>query len=975
MSKNPRSSTGATHLNAARARLPQYALGLLLMLGLLGLGQTAALGQYPELAYPPAVLATGLDPSGTTLLTNGGGGSYSGGYYASYSYDITMEDGTTTTQSATAYFSVSLFIESGPMDGIGYQYYVEMSVYNNGSGSTDYWNGYYYPSNGSFTQFRRWHYDSGSNSWLELPPANASAVNTDGSPWTAPPLPPFYPHFGPASIWIDGTVYPFSYTAWYDGYFAGSWQRLGMDYYSGSGEVYVQDGGNVEGYTYSPEWIQWTGTYSNGVFATNSGQNVMAADSGGNLIFRTAPPDMPPALRVDGNTSLWKYVGLGSHHIYAGYQPGQWLAIDPQSGTLVVQGDGNTGFYTGGVVWMPAEGRDIRAVNLDGTPLQPYTQPSWGPMDVWVSGAVWRYAGTYQGEYLPSGTSPAVGDHYLGDNGGQRLVIDPSGNVTLTNLTYTAWGTYTSPGASLPRMFRVADDTNGLAVDVYPGDGDGPYHQTQPAAGPPAVWVNEVLFQFTGSDADASQPGSWVDIYADGAGGQVMISTGGAWGFGADLSLVWSASYVRASSNTADGGLFVVDNSNGAPRYDVRASSGIVLLPATGSPSGNHPAVVKVDGNLWRFAGTLSGANPVDYYLGASAGQQLWIDSTGAVAFWTDTTSPNLAGTGRLVGTVFIVDGHDLRACTADNLPVPPSGSPQWGPAKVTVEGVVWNYLGTVSDDTLQIHADYYGGINVGEVLAVHSNSQVTGFDDNGTYDGGVFVVPNADIRALEASGNLQAPIGIPAAGHPETLRAGGLQWQFLGSSAGVDYYATTSAGQRLSINSSGAVTYFDRPGGVANATGTYANGTFAVQSGGASYNGGTPTGDLDILGNLFSMGSLANDANTAGLTIVFQDDLNAQPGPAATVGFTASRPLTHWLWSRASTTDPNGTVPMMQVDTSHRLNLFDPTNATLPAAIVLDPGNGTSTFTGPVQFNGRVRVPEQGDIGMGEFTTQPAAP
>jgi len=111
---------------------------------------------------------------------------------------------------------------------------------------------------------------------------------------------------------------------------------------------------------------------------------------------------------------------------------------------------------------------------------------------------------------------------------------------------------------------------------------------------------------------------------------------------------------------------------------------------------------------------------------------------------------------------------------------------------------------------------------------------------------------------------------------------------------------------------------------------------------------------DLDVLGNIFSLGSWLNDSSHAGLTLSYSDCANSSS--AATVSLTASRPLTNWLWSSA-TERGSATHPSMKLDSRNRLILYDPADPTTPA-IILDPA-------------GKSHIKPQGDLSMGEFTQE----
>jgi len=102
-------------------------------------------------------------------------------------------------------------------------------------------------------------------------------------------------------------------------------------------------------------------------------------------------------------------------------------------------------------------------------------------------------------------------------------------------------------------------------------------------------------------------------------------------------------------------------------------------------------------------------------------------------------------------------------------------------------------------------------------------------------------------------------------------------------------------------------------------------------------------TGDTDLGGNTLSLGTRADSSTTPGLNLLYGD------AAAPTIYFNATRSGAQWLWQQ------NGTSPQMKLTSSNQLLLFSTTNATTPA-VTLAPA-GTSTFSGPVQFQGTVTM------------------
>ena len=965
----------------------RHAPSFLLFLLTLIFGQAELFAQY----YPPAVSVTGFDSSPVMLY--GGGGQYSGSYMFTYSYDTTVENGywdyTTNGHWETqdqGYWDTSPghYEDQGYWDNTaGYtdsdgswvsqpswvSNYVwvtdpatwisnPVSVYiydptwvNTGSttntvtgtatatlgvyiDSAGYTSVSYTDSLNSNTYYSYDYYDFQAGSFTGG--VSITAVNTDASSWSPPPPPPTCASFGPAAIWVEGQCYTWAYTE-----FSDSAMTAGTDYYAyGSGpQVWFRSGNGsssneVGGYTSSSRY--WTGTATNGVFENTGGVDVRSADLSGGFVQGTAPDGLPPAVRVDGSAILWRFIGQGaSLYHYAGDDNNERLTIDASTGIVSMLDDGSSALYKNGVVWTSNGSRGIRAASLDGSLWQNNDQsPSWGPPDVYVRGTIWRYVGTWDGTASFSGTPPLTGDHYLGENARQRLVVDASGNVTVFNgAGISISGTYAPQGQlpGEPRVFTVS------GYEVFPGDENGVYSNTQPAIGPPAIRVNDTLYTFASSNEDAGSLGTWVDTYMDGDNNFLLVGANEVRSFrrsGTGFTSDWSGYYIPADTSPHDGGIFVV--VNGSPRYDVRAvADGGSLLPPVWSPLNGHPVVVKVDGGVWNFAGS---STDTDYYFGANPGKRLWIDAAGVVSFTNNVNSPNLAGSGHFVGSIFLVEGHDVRACTSDIMPVAAVGSPQYGPASLWVEGVIWSFIGSVSNDDLQVHADFYGGANAGQIIRLNSDMSVSGAY-TGVFDAGVFVVDRGgDVRALDSNGVQIPAIGHPAVdGRPGTLRIGGLHWIFVGTSGGVDYYASALGGQRLSIDANGTVYYSDRPHLVNNASGTFAGGVFTSTGGGLSFNAGTIGNDLDILGNNLSFGSLMGNSQTAGVTMQFSDN-----GTIASLQNSLARPQARWGWNRLSSEGAATGLPVMQLDTQGRLNLYDPETASTPQiepTISLAPG------------------------------------
>jgi hypothetical protein len=121
-----------------------------------------------------------------------------------------------------------------------------------------------------------------------------------------------------------------------------------------------------------------------------------------------------------------------------------------------------------------------------------------------------------------------------------------------------------------------------------------------------------------------------------------------------------------------------------------------------------------------------------------------------------------------------------------------------------------------------------------------------------------------------------------------------------------------------------------------------------------------TIAADLDIVGNNLSFGILNGDASRAGALFNFGDDSST-----ASLHSILSRPLAQWVWARTTSSSGQSTLPVMKLDATHKLTLYDSpaTGQAQNAGVVLDPKvDGVSTIRGVL------RVRPGGDIDMGGF-------
>lgn len=105
--------------------------------------------------------------------------------------------------------------------------------------------------------------------------------------------------------------------------------------------------------------------------------------------------------------------------------------------------------------------------------------------------------------------------------------------------------------------------------------------------------------------------------------------------------------------------------------------------------------------------------------------------------------------------------------------------------------------------------------------------------------------------------------------------------------------------------------------------------------------------GELDVHGNTFNLGSWVNDNTQLGLATVYAEDTDH----AATLTFTANRPVSNWLWQELAPTAP-GKVLQMSLSSNNALTLYDKATSQSPA-IILDPVGGNTSFKNSVTING----------------------
>ena len=108
---------------------------------------------------------------------------------------------------------------------------------------------------------------------------------------------------------------------------------------------------------------------------------------------------------------------------------------------------------------------------------------------------------------------------------------------------------------------------------------------------------------------------------------------------------------------------------------------------------------------------------------------------------------------------------------------------------------------------------------------------------------------------------------------------------------------------------------------------------------------------NLDVLGNVFTLGAGSDDFTQPGLFLNYTDGSASVP---STVTFTSNRWHNNWTWQHGTYYGAqSGVATMMKLDTGNRLTLFKPDQSSDQPVIVLDPSLGQITINGQPIGNG----------------------
>ena len=346
-----------------------------------------------------------------------------------------------------------------------------------------------------------------------------------------------------------------------------------------------------------------------------------------------------------------------------------------------------------------------------------------------------------------------------------------------------------------------------------------------------------------------------------------------------------------------------------------------------------------------------------------------------------------------------------------------PANAPSDGcPPGLTMDQRSWRYVGTFTAEEQSTH--YYGS-DTGEgddvspmliLMSISGNTASVTYRHLATMDGasvGSFDLSTHLIHTSRpsnppvegSSGSLPMPtfpadpgtdfkvweVREPAAelSLPPTFRVGSGVWRFARMDGENAIYEGYYPGQTITVQPAGSngqrlVDLVDTDLGI-NTQGTFnstrqsilmrngqlvnvftgdENGTQNI----TTLNGNnlqTVPGDLDIIGDLLSFGTITGNASLAGTVFQFSDE-----GQIGTLSSVLSLPQSQWVWSHASTNIDAPPQPAMQLDVNGTLRLFRKPAANLSSdtGVQLNPMGASS-------FPFGIRVLPQGDLPM-NFTS-----
>ena len=573
-----------------------------------------------------------------------------------------------------------------------------------------------------------------------------------------------------------------------------------------------------------------------------------------------------------------------------------------------------------------------------------------------------------------------------------------TGPIMLTvsgNLPAFKWPEATNPTVELNDPFAAGSVIMGSYVKGAPSYfsvpgwyvGAADFTRLAPLCLPstPYLWANGTRYIFRGGVDD--ETGNSVDTYVNPSAGELVLT--GNWPAGVHFANVRLSYHGEVHSGT----------------YSSAENAGFSFPDDTHvGKTGPTPLAFSVSGSLYRIT------EGSDFAYATADGHALTATETaGGLLLSGEDAVSAFAGTWTTGSALFVCTrtaggsaGQLLPACPAQwdaSLMLNGASAPEHLPPAIKVEGVIRTYIGSLPEDGVPANmAAYYGHASAGglgsKLLRIGSDHVTVTFTDFAVSDSTTGTYSTTTHLFQSAPGQLPMPIYgtdpqdnnvrwgwlTPKSGRPAIALVGGEggvggeAWGFTHSDAGGDHYSGYYEGQEIAIANGrdgyGVVTLSTAG---TSYSGTYYNNAFQMAGGPEVASGdkaGTyvaPTGlslsttgaDLDVLGNLFSLGSLKTNASIVGLTLQFADVAGT-----AKLYSTLSRPQAEWIWNRADGSAIPIPIPMMKLGSGNALSLFDPWDPTY-APITLNPA-GRSRFDGPI------RIEPQGDLDMGVFRHGP---
>lgn len=747
----------------------------------------------------------------------------------------------------------------------------------------------------------------------------------------------YYPDIGSGSLNSNGsesyTGPGGSYTYWWDEMGNGGWSE---DYHGDSQSANSSSSFELFGATY---------TWTSGTWASNSYSEYWGAGgSGSQWTDHFTSPD-------GGSMTIefWE----DSMYSSSSVNINGW---DPYAGTFSAYSEwGSVDF--GNLTW---GGRG---------------SASFAPNQLWVDGTLVNFT---QGEIDQSGN---VWDYY--EDSTTDITLSISGNIrdfTLDGGTASVNG---NGGGTLTQSGGFSDTTISTSPPVQSWTDDEPFFTSATS-----LWVDGTEYLFDEGYEDST--GSRTDTYVNASTGTVTLSGNTS-----------NASYADVLVNHLGG----TDSGFYSGGDDFTTYVYVVSIY-----SAYTPEAFWVRGVFYTRtapgAATYAGPGGATLTLASPADGQVGISGTDATGTFTGSYQNSREG-------LFLL--QDGLGAPLPAVPANTDGSLQLGgaaapaglpPAVMVVDGRIWTYLGTAADDLLPASdAAYYGSaleadespwllkIRLGGGGTVTYTDYTTAASATGAYHttthlfqtsapSSGFPVPVYGVDPTSNNvlwGLPEAPAGLPA-----TFLVGGQVWRHSGMDGTTALYQGYYAGQQLALaaadgNGLRVVTVADPLNG--NSTGTLndVRGSARLADGRVAYSGSSagaqvnPTlneaalhtinADLDITGNVVTFGALNQSTATAGVTLLFADLPGAGDSLTASLYNMLGRPQAQWVWARAADSGAEATLPVMRLDSTSKLTLYDPAGGGA-AGVQLD-----AAEDGVSSLRGILRVRPGGDIGMGDFT------